>query len=266
MINAENFILTGTKKSKQVAWLTCITLVIVSGSAMAEEKKQEEPLGLSGKFSFGLNSLTGNTNTGLASATLDATYTTDSPLTHNIDASASYGDRSTGRGSDRIETRNTKAASYKAEYALSEKRKDALIGYISYEDDLKAKLDSHTMLGVGYARNLYQSKRQRLSGSIGAGYLSVKFTDGTEGYDEPAGRASVAYKLNLTDTISLNEGVVVLASETNTMSRVTSSLKYKLTERVAVALTNKMTHNTFKPVTAIDETDSETGVNLVFNF
>lgn len=267
MTIAESSTLTGNETSKHVVLFACLALAIASGSAIAEEKKQpEKTSGWSGKFAIGLNSLTGNTNTGLANASFDATYASKTPLTHNVDASASYGDRSAGRGKDRIETRNTKAAAYKAEYALDNEKKSALIGYLSYEDDNRAKLDSHIMVGAGYSRNLYKDKRHSLSGSIGAGYLSVKFTDTTEGYDEPAGRVSLAYKLNLTDNISLNEGVVVLASDTNTLIRVNSALRYKLTERVSVALTNKTTNNTFKPVTALDKTDNETGVNLVFNF
>ncbi len=224
---------------------------------------QDEPA-WSGQFSFGLSSLVGNTNTGSINADLAMRYATQQALTHNLDASIYYSDRSSGRGFDRVESRNAKSLDYRAEYALN--KQSALIGFASYEDDNIAKLEAQSMIGVGYSRQLFKSKRQRLSGAIGAGILGVNYTDRTPAFDGAVGRAFLAYRGKITDNISLNESLLVLGSDNSTTTRLKTSLQYAVSERTSIALKNQVIHNTHAPMTAKDKTDSITSLDLVIDF
>ncbi|OQX03286.1 MAG: hypothetical protein BWK73_40020 [Thiothrix lacustris] len=224
---------------------------------------QDEPA-WSGQFSFGLSSLVGNTNTGSVNADLAMRYDTQQALTHNVDASIYYSDRSSGRGFDRVESRNAKSLDYRAEYALN--KHSTLIGFTSYEDDNIAKLEAQTMIGGGYSRQLFKSKRQRLSGALGVGMLGVNYTDRTPIFDGAVGRAFLAYRGKITDKISLNESLLVLGSDNSTTTRLKTSLQYAVSETVSIALKNQVVHNTHAPLTAKDKTDSVTSMNLVIDF
>lgn len=260
--------------SKSLVYCLCLAASTLPGYALAKDKPQhqgkppaaddEAKAGWSGAFSFGLNSITGNTNKAAANADLEIVYDTQKSLKHTLAASADYGDRSVGRGKNRTETQDAKTATYKLDYILNPK--DTLIGYVGYESDLLAKLDTETSVGAAYSRKLIQTKRHKLSGSLGAAYVSREYTDKTPDLNEPAARIAFDYKGKITDKISINERLVVLVSDAFTTSRAKTSLKYALSENASLVLKHEVTHNTFIPVTAIDKTDSTTKLNLEIEF
>lgn len=247
--------------------LYCASLLflVLPPLAIADEASKKNA-GWKGQFSFNVSYLEGNTNTGRANLGLRVENNSGGKFSHIIAAHANVADRGSSRDSDRIETRSSRFASYQTKYALNPEQKASVVGFLSYEDDNKAKLDSHIMVGVGYERSLFNNERHSLLGSIGAGYLDVKFTDNTDGYSEPGMRGALAYKLKLTDSLSFRENFVILHSESNTLKRAKTSLSYAVTPSFSVALVNQITHNSFIPETAIDKRDDETSVNLILKF
>lgn len=252
----------------------CLVSFAMPGYALAKDKgkdkkvaaaaDEEEKPGWSGTFSFGLKFITGNTNTGSGNADLSLVYDPQTNWKHTIAGSADYGERAAGRGRKKTEMQNASTATYKAEYALNPR--DTLIGYVGYESDKIAGLDSEYSAGAAYSRKLFQNKRNKLSASLGAAYISRDYNDGTDGLDETAGRFAVDYKGKITDSISISERIVVLAGSSFTTSRAKTDLKYAITDKVGVVLKHEVTHNTYIPLSAIDKTDSTTKLNLEIDF
>lgn len=253
------------KSITQSVLLLSICLLSTQTYAQAPaEKAKKANTGWSGKLSLGINSSVGNANLNRLNADFVAKYKTATPWQHTIQAGVVRAERAPSRGADTIETKNENALNYKLDYMLD--KKSALVGYIGYEDNKKAKLDSQTMVGIGYERYKIGTPRHRFSAGVGVGHLDIKYTDGTPGSKGEALRASAGYRGKITDNISFRQKVVALKSEDRTMTRITSSLSYALTQKVSVALRNKVTHTSLIPATAIDKTDSTTALNLVVNF
>lgn len=244
--------------------LYCVSLLILISPTLvvADEAKK----GWKGQFSFNVSYLEGNTNTGGAKLGLRVENNSGGKFSHIIAAHANIANRGASRDSERIDTRDSKFASYQTKYSLNPENKESIVGFISYENDNKAKLDSHVMVGAAYERSIFKNERHSLLGSFGAGYIDVNFTDNTEGYSEPGARGAVAYSLKLTDKLSFKENFVVLHSESNTLKRAKTSLSYAITPGFSVALVNQITHNSFIPDTAIDKRDDETSINLILKF
>jgi putative salt-induced outer membrane protein YdiY len=241
-----------------------IAAFLISTTAFAEEEANKV---WSGKFKLGMASSVGNTNLGKLNVGLLMKTGVQKPrsVQHTIQGEIAYAERSRGRGTESIESKNAKELNYKVDYYLSNKSK--LIGYVGYEDDKKAKLDSQIMIGGGYERiKLGFSPAHRFSVGIGAVYLDVKYADGTPGFSEPAIRGSLGYRGKITDTISVKQKLVVLSSKARVMSRVVSSLNFALTEKTSLALQHKLTHNSLIPATTLDKTDSKISLNVVIGF
>ena len=95
---------------------TVLACSLSVSSALADgktEAKKAKLGGWSGNFSLGLNTSQGNTNTGRANIGFLAKHGVKKAgtLQHTFLGAYDYGDRGTGRGSDRIETKNDKELS-----------------------------------------------------------------------------------------------------------------------------------------------------------
>lgn len=256
-----------TRKS-HIMLLTVLACSLPVSSLHAHEKEKKAPKvgGWSGNFALGLNTSEGNTNTGRANINFLAKHGVTKPgsLQHTFLGGYNYADRGTARGSSRIQTKDDKELVYKLDYNVTNHR--SIVGFLGYEDNNKAKLESQTMAGVGYEWTGLGTQQHRFSAGLGVGYVSVEYTDGTAGFSGAALRGSVGYQGKLTKRFSVSTGIVVLAAEERTMIRAISKLDYALSDRSSLVLKHKLTHYDTIPITAIDKKDDTTSLNVVFRF
>ena len=255
-----------TKKNHLIL-LAILVFSLPFSSVLADEKKKPPKAGgLSGNFSLGLNSTEGNTNLGRGNINFLVKYGPKQPgaIQHKLIGAYDYADRSVSRDGARIETKNDKQLSYKLDYNLS--KHSHLTTYLAYEDNIKAKLESQKMIGVGYELADLGTKRHKFSLGFGVGNLSVDYTDGTPGFSGPALSGSLGYQGKLTKRFSVSTSLVVLAAEERTMTRSVSKLDYALSDRSSLVLKHYLTHFDEIPTTAIDKKDDITSLNVVFRF
>jgi len=248
---------------------TVLACSLSVSSALADDKKKVKPAklgGWSGNFSLGLNTSEGNSNVGRANVGFLAKHGVKKigSIQHTLLGAYDYGDRGVARDASRIETKNDKELSYKLDYNIT--NRGSVIAYAGYEDNNKAKLDSQTMVGLGYELTGLGTKRHKFSAGLGLGHISVDYTDGTEGFSGEALRASLGYKGQITENISLSTGVVYLAADERKMTRTLTKLDYRLSDRSSLVLKYKSTYNDTIPTTALDKRDNTTNLNVVFRY
>lgn len=221
-----------------------------------------------GNVSLSLTSNVGNTNTGVLKSSAKAVYNTgfsaEQPFRHTISARVTMSDRSAGRGKDRIETKNQKGAGYRVDYFLSEKQ--SLRGLINYQSDNLAKLDSLVYAAVGYQHSLLETKNHKISAGGGIGYLDVEYTDNTPSVSGAAGRLSLDYVGKVTENFTVSQKLAVMGKSGFTQQLSVTRLEYALSEKSSIALENEVEHFADAPITAIDNTDSTTGLKFIYKF
>lgn len=251
-----------------IALISSVFLLSTQAYAADDDKKEkveEKQTGLSGTFSASFSSSAGNTNKGTIKTNLMAVYKTKTPWQHIMFGSLDFSDAGRDRHSSKSTSKNKTILKYTGAYLLDEN--NVVAGYVGRETDKKAKLKSQLVIGVGYERRNLGTKNHRFSAGIGAGSLAIKYTDGTPNLPSAAIlRGTLEYNGTITDKISFNEKIVVMASDEFNRRRMTSSLDYAITEKVSVSLDHEVTIDNIIPRTAVDTRDNETTLSFNMKF
>lgn len=260
------------------AAVPCLVLLplitLLSSQAMAHDehpktkKTPPKQQGWSGSGKLGLTSDAGNTNTrkikGSGRAVYNKNFNREKPFRHTFGASINKGSNAKVRDGERSKTKDKEAANYKTDYYLSDRSSARVFGF--YISDKQAKIDSLTMIGVGYEYDLLKTKKHTVNLSGGVSNFKLEYNDGTPKIEGPAARLAFTYDAQLTKNISLNQKLVGLKMEDLTMKTSNTSLEYAFTKRTSVSLDHEVTHYSSIANTAKDDTDDSTSLNLVFRF
>lgn len=248
--------------------------VVFSGQVAAQdnhpEKNQPPPKdhGWSGKLQIGLDSSVGNTNTRKIKVNGQAVHNKDfdeeKRFRHTLGFTMKKGDVAQSRGGDRRDTTDKESANYKVDYYLTERSSARAFGF--YLSDKLAKIDSFTQVGVGYEHDIYKTPRHTVNLGGGISNVNLEYSDGTPSIEGPAGRVALSYNGKLTDSVSLDQKLVVLGMDGLTMKTSNTSLEYAFTAKSSVSLDHEVTNYSTIAQTAIDKTDSSTSLNLNFKF
>lgn len=233
-------------------------------------KKAKKPAkeGWSGKVSISLDSSVGNTNNrkikASAKAVHNQNFNTEKPWQHTLTAAVKKTSISRGRGQDRRDTTDQESLGYKASYFLTDR--SSARGFAYYQKDALAKIDSFTMVGVGYEHTVLKTKRHAINLSGGISNVTIDYTDNSPSIEGAGLRVSAKYTGQLTDNISMKQKFVALGMEELTRSSSNTSLEYAFNKRASVSLDNEVIHYTSIPTTAVDKTENSTGLSLNFKF
>ena len=157
--------------------ICCFCLFPLQAFSHDDTVKQQPVSGWTGQASLSVSSSQGNTNLGRLNVGLMAKHKSNTPWAHLIRGSIRQSKAAKNRDADKRTTKDIKRLGYKIDYALSDK--NAVVGYLGYEEDKKIKLDSEKVAMLGIERRRMGTKRHQFTVGAGIGKLAVKYTDGT---------------------------------------------------------------------------------------
>lgn len=255
-----------------ILWLIFVpSMSLFSSQIFAHTEPKKTPPkqhNWSGSGKLGFTSNAGNTNTqklkGAGSIVYNKNFNRQKPFRHTFGASINKGSNAKVRDGERSDTTDKEAANYKTDYFLSNRSSARVFGF--YISDKQAKIDSLTMMGIGYEYDLFKTKKHTINLSGGISNLKLEYNDGTPTIEGPAARLAFTYKGQITKNISLNQRLVGLGMEDLTMKTSNTSLQYAFTKRTSISLDHEITNYSSIANTAKDDTDDSTSLNFVFRF
>lgn len=225
--------------------------------AQAAPAAPEAPVyGWSGKGEFGLVSTTGNTDTSSLNLGLEFMYNSEK-WRHTFSAAAL-------KSKDSGETTAKRwSVGEQSDYKLSEK--SYVFGAVRYDnDDFSAYSDQGTA-SVGYGRQVLDTEKQKLKLEAGVGYRTATVAATDEEENGVIFRGLADWLWQITPSTSLGDRFLVEAGSDNTYIQNDLALTVAINSRFALGLNYQVRNNSEVPP-GVDKTDTQTSVNLIYNF
>jgi len=229
-------------------------VLLLSQGALAQDEEAENT-GWTGKGEFGLVKTTGNTETESLIMGLEFIKEQDK-WRHRAAASALSAD----------DTGNTTAERYGLEWQSDYKLDDVswLLGAFRYESDKFSAYDNQQTLTFGYGRQLIENARHNLVGEVGVGFRDAELITGmTE--SGAIFRGLLDYTMSVTDNTEFTNRFLVESGSDNTFVQNLAGISVAMNDKFAMKFGFEFRHNTDVPF-GIDDTDTITSANLVYNF
>ncbi len=235
--------------------IVALAVALLPVSLLAEEK--EEPnYGWSGKGEFGLVSTSGNSDTQSINLALEFIYDSEK-WRHRLAAGAISAE-------DDGET-TAKRYDFGAQTDYKLTQKSYVFGALRYENDDFSAYEDQTTLTFGYGRQLLDNKVHKLKIEGGVGYRTATLEETGEDENDAILRGVVNWTWKITPTTTLGERFLVESGSDNTYVQNDLGLNVAINSRFAVKLGFQVRHNTDVPE-GVEETDTLTSANLVYNF
>lgn len=236
-------------------FIWAVALLLAPASLLAQDEEAPK-YGWSGKGEFGLLSTSGNSDTFSLNLGLEFIY--DSEKWRHTLAAAAVNSENNGDT-----TAKRWGVGAQSDYKLNEK--SYLFGALRYDNDDFSSYEDQATASFGYGRQFLDTEKQQLKMEAGIGYRSatVAATGVTE--DGVIFRGLVDWIWQLTPSTSLGERFLVEAGSDNTYIQNDLGLTVAINSRFALNLAFQVRNNSdVSP--GVDKTDTQTGVNLVYNF
>lgn len=229
------------------------TFLVASPMVLAQD---EEPnTGWTGKGEFGLVKTSGNTETESLIMGVEFIKEQDK-WRHRAAANALSAD---DRG---VTTAERYGFEWQSDYKLDDK--SWLLGSFRYETDEFSAYDNQQTLTFGYGRTLIDNAQSKLIGEIGIGYRDAELLTGmTE--SGAIVRGLLDYSRQVTDNSEFTNRFLVESGSDNTFVQNLAGFSVSMNDKMALKLGFEFRHNTDVPF-GIDDTDTITSANLVYNF
>ncbi len=208
-----------------------------------------------GTAELGYHKISGNSNSESLLAGADMTWF-NAPWSYNLQLNA----RS---ASDDDET---SAEEYlvagRTRYNLS--TYNYLFGLARWDKDRFSGYDSQSTLVGGYGRQLLIGPPQSLTVEVGPGVRHDEYEDG--GHDNVGlVYAGLDYDWQFSDTSNFSQSLATEASEKNLIGRSETALTVAMNDTLSLKLAYEVEFNDNPPPGASSQTDTTTGVSLVYN-
>jgi len=239
------------KKSTTIVAL--LSLIIMS-NAFAEEEASKSPWKASAELGFVATS--GNTETETLNAkAMAATESTNWRHKGEITALKS---------SDAITTTAEKYTLMgQSDYKLE--GKNFLFGVLNYENDKFSGYDYRVSEAIGYGRRVVDESMLIVDLEIGPGARQSKLTPTGETESEAIVRAAAKIDWTVSKTSKFAEVLTVEAADDVTITKSVTSLSSQIEGNLSMKITFTYKNTSEVPV-GIEETDTETGITLVYDF
>jgi len=236
---------------------TLIAIAVGTGLSLSGVSQAE----WAGDAELGLSSSSGNTENTTANAKLDMDTAVDS-WRHNIFADAYYAE------DDSIKSAERYALGYKPRKFLNDK--DYLFGILRYDQDEFAFIDSRTTEVVGIGRQFISTPKHYLDGEIGIGARQTDYIvdTSTANLDDNEFIYFLGgkYTGRISDTARFSETVRAEIGDDNSYIESITGLRLAVTDSLSAKISYTIRHNTDVEGVKGDNTDTLTGVSLVYGF
>ncbi len=233
--------------------LSIASMLITTNVHAAEEQPREL---WEASAELGFVSTTGNTETETLNAKAEASTDRDQ-WRHAIEAA-------TLKSSDADTTTAQKfTLSGQSDYKL-EGKKNYLFGLVSYENEKFSGYDYRVTETIGYGRRVIEDEDLKLDLEIGPGARQSKLDSG-ESDSEGLIYAAAKLKWQVGKNSQFREVLTVDAGEDVTVTKSVTSLSSKVNGNLSMKVTFTYKNTSDVPV-GVEETDTETGVTLVYAF
>ncbi len=242
-----------------LGWIYMTTLII-SSSALAEEKSP-----FNGEGEIGMLITGGNTETESVNSKLKLNYETAHCLnTAGFEAmySAEEVEDDTSGKTEKETTAEKYLISAKTGYKFNEANYIFMLG--SCEDDRFSGYDYQISLSAGYGHRFIKNDRITLELEVGPGYRINRLDDG-EKEEDTILRGSGLFALKLTETSSFQQDVSVETGQDNTITRAVSAIKTQIVGALSMKASFTL-KNTSQVPEDTKRTDTETALTLVYDF
>jgi len=221
--------------------------------AMDNPATAEEPF--KGQAELGYNKISGNSNSESLRAGADMTWF-DDPWSYNLQLSAKSAsdDDETSAEEYQIQGRTRyNLSTYNYLFGLARWDKDRFSGY-----------DSQSTLIGGYGRQLLVGPPHSLAVEVGPG---VRHDEYEEGGSDNLGLlyAGLDYDWQFSETSRFSQSLATEASRENIIGRSETALTVAMNSDLALKVSYEVEFNDNPPPGASSQTDTTTGVSLIYN-
>jgi putative salt-induced outer membrane protein len=236
--------------------ICALALLTVTGSALAQAPAAAPPDPFIGNVSLGYLATTGNTDSTNGNFSFEVTWDLDGPWKHDWNALA-INARTNG-----VQTAESYSAGYKAMRDFSET--SYLFFSTDWRQDVFSGYDRQASQAIGYGRRLIDTERHMLAVEGGAGTKQSDLVTGEE-LDEAIVRGALDYLINISESSSFNQKLLLEQGEDNRYTESTSALKARIVGNIALVFSIVIKNNSDVPV-GIEDTDRFTSVALEYAF
>ena len=228
-----------------------VVSLLVSAPLVAEEE-----LGWSGKGEFGLVVTSGNSDTQNVNLALGFEKKTEK-WHHKFSAVALNAE------TDSTKTANRFGLEWQSDYKLSEV--SYVLGNLRYTDDDFGAFSETIAAVAGYGRKLIDNETHKLNGELGLGVREDTDQITNHSNSEAIISGVLDYSWAISETTAFTNKFLVESGSDNTFLENDTALSVSINDRLALKLGLNIRHNTDVTGT-LDDTDTLTTVNLVYNF
>ncbi|WP_251975965.1 DUF481 domain-containing protein [Salinicola avicenniae] len=253
-------------RDRRSAWLLAASLGLVgltgAGAAQAQledfevmDNPAEAEKPFEGTAELGYNKISGNSDSESLRASADMTWFR-APWSYSLKLAAR-------NASDDDET---SAEEYlvagRTRYNLS--RENYLFGLARWDKDRFSGYDSQSTLAGGYGRQLLSGPPHSLAVEVGPGVRHDEYEDG--GSDNVGLLyAGLDYDWQFSDTSKFSQSLATEASDENIIGRSETALTVAMNDALALKVSYEVEFNDNPPPGASSQTDTYTGVSLVYD-
>ena len=152
---------------------------------------------------------------------------------------------------------------WQSDYKLDDK--SWILGAFRYESDEFSSFDNQQTLTIGYGRNLIDNAVSKLVGEIGIGYRDAELAATGVSESEAIIRGLVDYTRQVTDNSEFTNRFLVESGSNNTFIQNVAGFSVSMNDKFAMKFGFEYRNNS-DVTPGVDDTDTITSANLVYNF
>lgn len=254
--------------------LTLAAVALFSANVFAEEATAPEESPFKASAELGALYKTGNSETADLLAGFDAEYTKDLWKAIGVfDILVRKSEVEQDDGKDKTETTDQKwSVKGQVNYTINEARKNYLYASGEYQDDRFSGFENQWSVSAGWGRRWYETEVSTFDADFGPGFKRdvISKTDDMpeETKDTLIVQAQAKYTRKINEHVEFEQYVKIshaVESGENSIYEAKSSIVTKLMTQLQLKFSFKVDHNT-EVEDGIDNTDTQTGITLVYSF
>ena len=235
---------------------------------LKEKKIKQKPQGISLSGEFGVLTASGNTNT----STFKAALTSEHEMlrwSNYYQSEVVYKQNKTA--TDTVVTAQRFLVNAQLDYKLPTKNNRLFI-FAEYSNDKFSGFRYQSAFAAGWSAHAWENEKSQFRYSIGPGYAHAKREvideEARESYDiynEMILRASIDYRLSLSDSAMFRQFISTEAGQETNRSRAETTLTASIIESLAMKLSFVMIYND-GTLQRNEDLSTETSISLVYQF
>lgn len=234
--------------------------LLASGSALAEDKKEEKKSPWTSSAELGFIRTTGNTETQTSALKVDVVYEVDK--WRHTGHFEGYGSESEDDDGVNIVSAERYELSGKSDYKFNEF--DYMFGLVKLQKDRFSGFEYEDIISLGYGRKVIKQENMELDLEIGPGIRFFKVDDRASD-EEAILRLAANYWWKITPTSKFTQELSTEIGEDITSSQSITGIQANINSTLALKFTYTFKHKTKVPEDN-EKVDTELAMTLVYNF